>query len=100
MSDLIKSAKTDADLANLQDDIIALKRDVTSLLQHLKGNAIGTAQSAATQIDASAHRIYRNIAAEGGRSAKAIGRQVEDQPLASLLIALGVGYVGGRVLSR
>jgi hypothetical protein len=42
----------------------------------------------------------RNVVAEDERSAKALRRQIEAQPLAALLIALGVGYIGGRVLSR
>lgn len=31
---------------------------------------------------------------------KVVTDQVEQQPLVALLIALGVGYVGGRLLSR
>lgn len=94
------SGKTDADLAALHDDVIALKRDVTSLLEHLKLGATNGAQTAAERIDDGAKKIYRNVAAEGDRAAKAIGRQVEEQPLVALLIALGIGYVGGRLLSR
>ena len=94
------SSKDDPDAATLRDDIAALKRDVTSLMEHLKAGATGGAQSAAAQLDEGAHRLYSNVAAEAERSAKAIGRQVEEQPLVSLLIALGVGYIGGRFLSR
>jgi len=84
----------------LRDDIAALKRDVTSLMEHLKASATHTARDTAAQLDEGAHRICANLAAEAERSAKAISRQVEEQPLTSLLIALGVGYFGGRFLSR
>ena len=94
------SSKADPDLAALQDDIAALKRDVSNLLEHLKIGATNSAQSAAGRLDDSAQRIYRNVAAEGDRAAKAIGRHVEEKPLVALLIALGIGYVGGRLLSR
>ena len=94
------SSKTDPDLAALQDDLAALKRDVSNLLEHLKIGATNGAQSTAERLDDGAQRIYRNVAAEGDRAAKAIGRQIEEQPLVALLIALGIGYVGGRLLSR
>lgn len=94
------SSRTDPDLAALQDDLAALKRDVSNLLEHLKIGATNNAQSAAERVEDGAQRIYRNVAAEGDRAAKAIGRQVEEQPLVALLIALGIGYVGGRLLSR
>ena len=91
---------SDADLANLQNDIAALKADVANLLSHLRQGATNGAQSAADQIDDSARRLYRSIAAESARPLKAIGAQVEEQPLVALLVAAGIGFVAGRVLSR
>jgi ElaB/YqjD/DUF883 family membrane-anchored ribosome-binding protein len=88
------------DLAALRDDLAMLKRDVTGLIEHLKSGAANGVENAADHLDDGARRLSRNVAAEGERSAKALGRQVEAQPLAAILIALGVGYVGGRVLSR
>ena len=89
-----------ADLESLQQDIAALKRDVGSLLEHLKSGASKGAQNAAGQIDDEARRLYRNVASEGERTVKAISAQIEEKPLIALLIALGVGYLGGRLLSR
>ena len=86
--------------AGLQDDIAALKRDVASLMEHLRLGATAGVQSASDQIDDSTHRVCRTVSAEGERAAKAISRQVEAQPLVALLVALGVGYIGGRMLSR
>ena len=94
------SDKAEADLATLRDDIGALKRDVSSLMEHLKAGATSTAQTAAARVDEGARQLHRNVMAEAERSAKAIGRQVEEQPLTSLLIAAGVGYIGARLLSR
>lgn len=95
-----ESSQAESDLAALQGDIAALKRDVASLLQHLKSGAQSGAQSAAASVDNSARQLYRNLAAEGERSAEAITRRVEEQPLTSLLIALAVGYIAGRAMSR
>ena len=88
------------DLAALQNDMAALKRDVASLVQHLANGATKSAQDAASQIDDGARRLYRTAAAEGDRSIKAISAQVEAQPVAALLIAVGLGYLGGRLLTR
>jgi ElaB/YqjD/DUF883 family membrane-anchored ribosome-binding protein len=88
------------DLATVQEDIAALKRDVANLIEHLKAGATNGAQSAAGQLDEAAQRLYRSVAAEGDRSIKAMSRQIEEQPLTALLIALGVGYFAGRLLSR
>ena len=92
--------KNEATTADLQDDIAALKRDVAGLIEHLKLGATAGVQSASDQIDDSAHRVCRTVSAEGQRAANAISRRVEAQPLVALLVALGVGYVGGRMLSR
>ncbi len=96
MSDTANSS----DLAALQNDMAALKRDVASLVQHLTDSAAKSAQDTASQIDDGARRLYRTAAAEGDRSLKAISAQVEAQPIAALLIAVGLGYLGGRLLTR
>jgi ElaB/YqjD/DUF883 family membrane-anchored ribosome-binding protein len=94
------SNNNEPDLAALHDNLAELKRDVAGLVEHLKTGAANGAQNAADRLDDSARRLYRNVAAEGERSVKALERQIEAQPLVALLIALGVGYIGGRVLSR
>ncbi|MEJ0048038.1 MAG: hypothetical protein WDN04_19395 [Rhodospirillales bacterium] len=88
------------DVSALRDDIASLQRDVGILLGHLKSGAASSARGAADQLEESATRTYRQIAAEGTRSMKAMERQVEDRPLLAVLIAAGVGYIGGRLLSR
>jgi len=95
-----ESINGELDLGKLREDITVLKRDVSNLMRDLKASANGHAQSAAAQLDEGARELYRSVAAEAERSAKAIGRQVEEQPLMSLLIAAGVGYISGRLLSR
>jgi len=52
------------------------------------------------QISGEAMRAYENLAAQGERSVKVIGRQVEEQPVVSLLLAFAVGFLGSRMLSR
>lgn len=90
----------DSDLATLRDDLAGLKRDVASLIDHLKiGVATGT-RTAATEIDDSARRVMRGVADGAEKSAGLIAHEVEKQPLVALLIALGIGWVGGRLMPR
>ena len=47
-----------------------------------------------------ASRIYDKLMAEGEHSLEAVTREVKERPLASLGIALVIGFICGRVLSR
>ena len=51
------SSNTDPAFAALQNDIAALKRDVSNLIEHLKAGATDSAQNAAGQIDDEARTI-------------------------------------------
>jgi ElaB/YqjD/DUF883 family membrane-anchored ribosome-binding protein len=81
------------DLDVIVKDIAALKSDIGKLMQHVKDGATETVTS-------NTQRLYGSLAAEGERSAGAIIRHVEEKPLASLLIAFAVGFVGGQILRR
>jgi cytochrome c-type biogenesis protein CcmH/NrfG len=97
---MAESKNAEMDLAAFRDDLAALKRDVASLIDHVKGGATEKVQDAAQQIDREARGFCHEVGAEGERSAKAIGAWVEKQPVLALLIALGVGYVGARAFLR
>jgi hypothetical protein len=97
---MAESKNVEMDLAGFRDDLAALKRDVVSLIEHVKGGAADEVHDAAEQIDRGARGFCHAAGAEGERSAKAIGAWVEKQPVLALLIALGVGYVGARAFLR
>ena len=92
------------DLAMLADDVAALRRDLATLMTHVKDGgldmAADTARDALQKIGDEARQIYRSIASESERSLGAVGRRVEEQPFLSVMIAFGVGLIGGRLLSR
>lgn len=88
------------DLAALREDLAGLKRDVAALIDHLKLGVADGAASAVSRIDAGARDLAENVAAGSGRAADMIGRKVEEQPLIALLVAVGVGWIGGRLMSR
>jgi ElaB/YqjD/DUF883 family membrane-anchored ribosome-binding protein len=98
---------TSPDLERIRDDFASLKRDFADLVDHVKRGAINGADDANDAMRHSLGRlgektrgVYDDLAAQGERSVKAIGRQVEERPLTSLLIAFGVGMVASRILSR
>jgi hypothetical protein len=97
---MAESKNAEMDLAAFRDDLAALRRDVSSLIDHVKGEATDKVYDAAEQIDRGARGICHDMGAEGERSAKAVGAWVEKQPVLALLIALGVGYVGARAFLR
>ena len=70
----------DSDLTRIAHDIQALKDDLARLIEHVK--------------------LYDTIASEGQRQAAALAHTVEEKPLASVLIAFAIGFVGGRILLR
>jgi hypothetical protein len=88
------------DLSSLESDIAALKRDVASLIGHLKVGVTGSAQAAADQIGGGSARLYDLAIEESSNAAKVVAGRVGEQPLLCLAIALGLGFVGGRLLVR
>ena len=94
----------EVDLGTLADDVAVLKRDIAALMDHIKSGGASAAKDAARErlekISEEARHLYRNIATDSERAMKAIGHQVEEQPLMSLAIAFGIGLISGRLLSR
>ena len=98
------SAKHTVDLDTIGNDVAVLKRDLSRLMEHMKNGtydvATESARDAVERLGNEADQLYRNLAKQGGRSMKAVSRQVEEQPLASVLVAFGIGLIGGRLLGR
>eukprot|EP01036_Dinobryon_divergens_P005923 gene5923-7853_t len=88
------------DLSALQDDLTAVKNDVARLVTSLTASATKGAESAATQVNESAQHLYQDAAAKSGEAMKGLSKRIEEQPLMALLFAVGIGYIGGRILSR
>lgn len=98
------SRKATADLDTIVEDFTTLKRDVAEVVTQLKDDAIaradGAARGAVEQIEDGAGRIYGKLAAKSKRSARVLSRHVEEQPIASMLVAFGLGYLSRLLMSR
>jgi ElaB/YqjD/DUF883 family membrane-anchored ribosome-binding protein len=88
------------DLGAIASDVASLKRDFAALANHLKDGTVSGASDAVGQVGDEARRLYGNVAEQGQRSIKAFSRQVEGQPVLSLLIAFAAGFIGSQLLSR
>jgi hypothetical protein len=96
MGDLqVMSASTDSDpdIALFRKDLVILKRDVASLI----GGATNKVQNATNQVERHVRSLRQ---AQGERSAQAVGVFTEKQPLVALIIAVGIGHMGARVLRQ
>jgi ElaB/YqjD/DUF883 family membrane-anchored ribosome-binding protein len=91
------------DFQAIATDIGALKRDLSTLLQTIRENAINDvahAKGMVGHLGEEAMQGCHAVAAQGERAIKAVGHQVEERPLMSLALAFAVGFLGSRLLSR
>jgi hypothetical protein len=94
------SMDSDPDIALFREDLAILKRDVAGLIEHIRGGATNKVQNATNQVERPVRSVRQEAGAQGERSAEAIRVFTEKQPLVALIIAVGIGYVGARVLRR
>ena len=97
-------ADTGVDFDAIVRDLAALRQDFTDLMSQMKSGALKGANDATENIlgqlgDRASH-VYDSVTAQGERSVKAVGRQIEERPVMSLLIAFGVGFIASRLLIR
>jgi len=92
-----------SDLESLKKSFAQLRTDLTSLV----GTAVGAGKTsahlmkeqAAAAAEGVKHKLH-DLKDQGGETAEAFQRKIGERPLASVLIAFGVGYVVARFLSR
>jgi ElaB/YqjD/DUF883 family membrane-anchored ribosome-binding protein len=90
----------DSDLELFREELDAMKRDVASLIERMKGVAANTVQHAARPIKRRVRTLRQEVGAQGDRSAKAVSLFIENQPVAAVSIAVAVGYIGARLFRR
>jgi len=81
-------------------DLDQLKADIADLRSALGKLVDDVRRGATTGVSREADRLYSRLADTSERSASALAREVEERPLTALLIAFGIGFIGGRLLSR
>jgi hypothetical protein len=94
------STNADSDIALFRQDLVAFKREVASLTEHMKGEETSTIQSAAGEIERSVRSLRQQAGAEGGQSTKAVSLFIEKQAFVVLSLAVAFGYIGARMFRR
>ena len=87
-------------IESLQADIVTLKSDLAKALGKFKTNGAGHTRDARDNIVDFAGDLADDLTARASRAGKSLTGQIAEQPLASTLIAFGIGYVVSRLLSR
>jgi len=82
-----------AEFERIQKDIASLREDLARLVKTAAGEAKG-------EVSEEARRLYAKLAHHGGRSAEALIHEIEERPLTMLLLAFGIGFIGGSLLRR
>lgn len=86
--------------SDVQTNLAAIKSDIATLKRDIGALAASAKTGAAEQLSEEARRIVETLTAQGEKSTKAVTQHVTEQPLASVAIAFGVGFVLSRLLSR
>ena len=100
MDDTLRTRTNGTDLDIIRDDIDTLRKDLARLMEHVKSGAMDNIAGQVEDMSDEARRLYNRALAEGERGADALARQVEERPLMTLLIAFGLGFIGGRMVLR
>lgn len=88
------------DIAALREDLNNLRQDLASLVSNLKADATKNMSRTASNLDDNVQALYRSALNSGEESARQLTKTIEDHPLLAIMLVLGAGYLGGRVLSR
>jgi ElaB/YqjD/DUF883 family membrane-anchored ribosome-binding protein len=98
------TAEAPIDFDAIVDDLAALRRDFATLMDQLRSGTFESLNDAAaskiSEVSDRASHLYDRVKAQGERSARTIGHEVEKRPVASLLIAFAVGFIASRLLIR
>ena len=76
-----------ADYETVKEDIAALKHQMGELLAHAKAAAAGSAEG-----------LYTDLRREAEEPLNSLAERVKKKPVESVLVALAVGYVFGRLM--
>jgi ElaB/YqjD/DUF883 family membrane-anchored ribosome-binding protein len=95
------------DLDALKDDLARLREDFGELAHTLKDLARSGAGAARERLDQGAHGVVDEIRSllermrhTGKDAVESVEERVQKNPLAGVLIALGVGFLLGKLLER
>lgn len=94
------SADVTADVEALKKDLSSLRGDIKSLKSSIAAEMREAAANASDGIAGAARSAVSSVAAAGEKGYTVTARQIEANPLTSVLIAAGIGIIIGSMLRR
>ena len=93
-------ASVRAELNQLRSDVQALGETIAKASDGLKGAVRKKAERVVGDLEGSAEDAYEHLAEEGRRYANAVEKKMSEHPIGTMVVALAVGVVLGRLLDR
>jgi len=87
------------DLANLRNDMGELVGTLTSMGKQSANVAWEKAQDQLNTRLRQLNDTYESMRAQSGRAAESVQQTIEERPVTSVLVALGVGFVLGKIMA-
>ena len=94
------TALPNPDLAILKSDMDELRRDVASLIDHLKTGASHSVDHLSHDLRDEANKLGGQISGQSKKTFGEVVHQIDEHPTASALIAFGAAYLVIRMISR
>lgn len=88
------------DVDAIKTDLDALRKDLASVLETIKGTAKSRAETEIDALQKRLNQIAGDVQTSGRESLAAVEGQIGDKPLVSVAIAFAVGMVLGRLFDR
>jgi len=83
-----------ADIDKLKQDLDALRRDVAAIASGITNLGAAKSDDAFARAEEIGERARASLAA----AEELLGREIEERPIASLIVAFGVGFLIGKLL--
>lgn len=90
----------DKEMDQVKTDIADLREDMATLLRTMKEVGMAEGQELYDRAYERSRRAGERVRERAGETYAAIGREVEERPLTSVLTAFATGFVVGMILDR
>jgi len=96
----MENKEINRELDQVKDDIANLREDMAALLKAVKASGVEQGKEFYDQAYERARRTGESVRDRAGEAYAALGREVEEYPLLSLLTAFATGFVAGMIMDR
>jgi ElaB/YqjD/DUF883 family membrane-anchored ribosome-binding protein len=88
------------DVDAIKADLDALRKDLSNVLETIKGTAKNRAESEIDALQKRLNQIASDVQTSGRDSLRAVEGQIGDKPLVSVAVAFALGLMLGKLFDR